>query len=149
MKDIILTDFTDKRFTKAFKTYFDELGIPVKEWDRLFVSMTKEGENTAFVRLTDDDEVLGFIQVKPIVFTSWFFDVKMGFIREFWIDSAYRGSKHGTELLAKAESFFLENGIYKSILTTHTADGFYLKHGYKKHDDINARNNDSVYIKQL
>ena len=90
-----------------------------------------------------------FIQFKPIKFSSWFFEETCGFIREFWISEAYRNAGHGTELLRLAEDYFKKHGMYTSILTTDTAERFYLKHGYQNAWGCEAKNKDAVFVKHL
>ena len=84
MNDIFLTDFTDLRFQKAFQTYFQELGIQVRDWEGLFTEMNGDSHgNAAYVRL-DGERAAGFIQFCPMELSGWFFSKKLGFIREFW-----------------------------------------------------------------
>ena len=150
--DILITDFTDPVFQAAFKQYFAELGINVKDWGGLFQEMNggDGGEkNAAYARTTADGSVIGFIQFVPIRFTSWFFEELVGFIREFWVAEAFRGQGHGTELLALAENHFLEHGICTSILTTDTAERFYERHGYVRACGCRAKNRDEVFVKRL
>ena len=67
--DTLITDFFDLGFQNAFRQYFAELGINVKDWDGLFREMNEgnEGEkNAAWVRTTADGGVIGFIQFTPI-----------------------------------------------------------------------------------
>lgn len=144
-----LTDFSDSVFRKAFREYFSELGIPVTDWDALFREMNEEGDNRAFVRTTEDGRTVGFIQFKPITFTSWFFEETCGFIREFWVADIFRGAGHGTELIALAENYFYEHGMLTSILTADEAGHFYEKHGYRKAPGCRAKNQDEVFIKRL
>ena len=148
MADLLITDFSDSRFQEAFQLYFREIGVNVRDWDGLFREMTEDG-NAAWLRLSEDGGVIGFIQFKPIALTNWFFEETAGFIREFWIAEAYRGQGHGSALLGMAETFFAEKGIRQTILTTDTAPGFYEKHGYRKHPGIQAQNHDDVYVKEL
>ena len=148
MTDLLISDFTDARFQKAFQLYFEELGIHVKDWDGLFREMNEDG-NWAYLRMTEDGSVVGFIQFKPIALTNWFFEEKAGFIREFWIAEAHRGQGHGSALLGLAEAYFVSQGIHQTILTTDTAPEFSEKHGYRKNPCIQAKNNDDVYIKKL
>lgn len=145
----LLSDFTSPLFQSAFKAYFAELSFPVKDWDGLFREMSNEGDNMAFVRTDGDGKVIGFIQFKPIKFTSWFFEETCGFIREFWISEAYRHAGHGAALLRLAEDYFKEHGIYTTILTTDTAERFYLKLGYQRAYGCVAKNNDAVFVKHL
>lgn len=97
--DTLVSDFRDSRFQQAFKQYFSELQLQVKDWDGLFAEMDGEGGNQAFVRAAAGGPVIGFIQFKPIAFTSWFFEGACGFIREFWVAEEYRGMGHGSALL--------------------------------------------------
>jgi ribosomal protein S18 acetylase RimI-like enzyme len=148
--DVLISDFLDPMFQNAFKQYFSELDISVKDWDGLFKEMNDEGGNLAFVRLAENKEVIGFIQFKPTVFTSWFFEETYGFIREFCVAEKYRNKRHGSELIELTEQYFSDQGIYCSILTTtDTAEHFYLKHGYVKVPGCKARNKDDVYVKRL
>ena len=150
--DALITDFTNPVFQAAFKQYFAELGINVKDWDGLFQEMNAEagGErNAAYVRRLADGGVIGFIQFVPIRFTSWFFEETLGFIREFWVAEAFRGRGHGAELLALAERYFLEHGICTAILTTDTARRFYERHGYARAHGCRAKNEDEVFVKRL
>ncbi len=54
---VMISDFTSPLFQSAFKTYFAELGISVKDWDGLFREMNDEGGNMAFVRTAGDGEI--------------------------------------------------------------------------------------------
>lgn len=146
---VLISDFSDPLFQSAFKMYFTELDIPVRDWDSLFREMNDEGGNLAFVRMDGNGSVVGFIQFKPIQFTSWFFEETCGFIREFWVSEAYRNAGHGTELLRLAEEYFREHGMYTSILTTDTAERFYLKRGYQRAHGCKAKNKDAVFVKRL
>ncbi len=147
--DRYISDFTDPVFTEAFRKYFSELGINVEDWDGLFREMNEEDCNMAIVRTDANGEATGFIQYKTITFTSSFFEETCGFIREFWISEGCRGSGHGSSLLRLAEKEFLKLGIRTSILTTDTAEEFYIKNGYGKCPGVRARNEDDVFVKRL
>ena len=150
--DKLITDFTDPAFQAAFKQYFAELEINVKDWDGLFREMNANSggeKNAAYVRMTEDGGVIGFIQFVPVRFTSWFFEETLGFIREFWVAEAFRGHGHGAQLLALAEDQFLERGIYTAILTTDTAERFYERRGYVRARGCRAKNKDEVFVKRL
>ena len=150
--DTLISDFFDSGFQKAFRQYFAELGIHVRDWDGLFQEMNRgdEGEkNAAYVRTGPDGGVIGFIMLVPIRFMSWFFEETCGFIREFWVAEEYRNRGHGAQLLALAEQYFLEQGIYTGILTTDTAERFYRRHGYVKASGCRAKNKDEVFTKRL
>jgi len=149
VKDLLISDFTNSCFQKRFKLYFDELGVNVKDWDELFNELNDEKDNRAYVRFTDTDDVIGFILFKPIALSNWFFNLKLGLIREFWVSKKYRGMGNGKSLLHLAETYFKENGLHKSILTTDTAPKFYEKNGYIKDSTIIAKNEDDVFVKEL
>ena len=151
IKDILLSDFTDERFQAAFRLYFAELGINVQDWDCLWKEMNtdKNAENHAYVRLDERGEVIGFIQFCEVTLTSWFFEEKCGFIREFWIKESLRGHGHGSALLRLAEGWCRDESISKCILTTETAPDFYQSHGYCRDINVAARNKDEVFTKHL
>ncbi|MBP3701420.1 MAG: GNAT family N-acetyltransferase [Lachnospiraceae bacterium] len=148
-RDIFITNFSDKAFQEAFRQYFAELDVSVRDWDGLFREMNAEGTNRAYVRVTENGDVVGFIFFAPIMMQSWFFEMPMGFIREFWVSQLYRNAGHGSELLRLAEEYFLDHDISRTILTTDTAEEFYRRRGYGKASDIRAKNQDDVFVKQL
>ncbi len=49
-QDLFITDFKRAEFQWALKTYFDELNVQVKKWDKLFTNMNKDkhGQNFAY-----------------------------------------------------------------------------------------------------
>ncbi len=147
--DALITDFSDARFQAAFRQYFTELGLAVRDWDGLWREMNGEGGNAAFLRTGPAGETVGFIQFRPIRFTSWFFEETCAFIREFWVTPEARGRGHGASLLALAEAHALQNGMHTAILTTDTAAGFYIRHGYVRAPACRAKNGDDVYVKRL
>ena len=53
MKDYFITDFSNPLFQAAFKEYFSELGVNVKDWDGLFREMN---EDEVFVKLLKQAE---------------------------------------------------------------------------------------------
>ena len=147
-KDFVINDFLDEKFQIAFKEYFKELGIEVKDWNGLFKEINEDKNTQAIVRM-ENDNVIGFIMFQPIVFESWFFEEKCGFIREFWIANECRNLGNGSSLLDKVETYFKNQGIFRTILTTNTANDFYVKHGYKLLKSSIAKNNEAVYVKIL
>ena len=149
MKSIFIIDFNNLDFQNMFKSYFSELGIHVSDWSKLFKAMNDENRNLAYLHYVESGTPIGFIQFTIITFSSGFFEAKVGFIREFWVNGKCRNFGHGSELLRRAEEYFISNGIYKSILTTDTAERFYVRHGYVKDVDIAAKNEDDVFVKVL
>ena len=151
MKDLLITDFNNVQFQEAFKLYFEELNEQVKNWDRFFESMNqdKHGQNLVYLRVDENGETVGFIQFTTITMSSWFFSAEMGFIREFWVAEKFRKQGNGKALLILAENYFKEKGIGYTILTTDTAEQFYLKNGYEKCPYFDAVNKTDVYVKRL
>lgn len=149
MKDTLINDFDNFDFQNMFKSYFGELGVSVSNWSRLFQAMNDENRNLAYLRYDESGSSIGFIQFAVITFSSGFFETKIGFIREFWVNSNFRNFGHGSELLRLAEEYFINNGVHKSILTTDTAERFYVRHGYVKDVDITAKNGFDVFVKDL
>ena len=149
MRDILISDFSNIAFQNAFKKYFKELGVEIKNWDGLFNELTEEGKNKAYVRLDENGTSVGFILFEIIQLSDGFFEENLGFIREFWIAEEYRNKGYGSELIKLAEEFFKENGICKSILTTDTAEHFYEARGFHKDRSYTAKNQDEVFVKVL
>ena len=147
--DVLIRDFSAPAFQAAFRQYFSELGIHVSDWDGLFREMNADKNNAAFLRTAEDGSIVGFLQFIPIDFTSWFFEERCGLIREFWITEALRRQGHGEALLRMTEAHFVSEGIRTAILTTDTAERFYLKHGYFPAPACRAKNNDPVFVKRL
>lgn len=148
-KDLFITDFTDPVFRKMFKLYFEELGIEVKDWDGIFTEMNEQnGGNAAFIRICGEEPV-GFIQFTEAILENWFFTERLGFIREFWVAENFRRQGHGTEMLTLAEKYFKDNGIGRVILTADEERMFYLKRGYGVCKEIEAKNKDEVFVKEL
>ena len=147
--DIMISNFSNSLFQTAFKQYFSELGYTIRDWNGLFKEMNDDGDNIAFVRTSMDGKIIGFIQFKPVKFSSWFFEETCGFVREFWVAEEFRNKGHGTALISLVEKYFIDNGIYTSILTTDTADRFYKRHGYVNALGCKAKNQDGVFIKHL
>ena len=144
--DEFIRDYDYMDFQKAFKAYFAELGIQVTNWDGLFRQMTDEGV-PAIVRRDEQGKIIGFVQFSRIEMTCWFFEDRYGFVQEFWIAPEHRGQGHGTALLRQAEEWFEKQGVHKMILTTDTAEAFYLRHGYRRDEHVVAKNRSPVYVK--
>jgi len=146
--EIDLTDFSDVSFRTAFQMYFEELGIRVQNWDGLFREI-QEGENSAFLHVNEEGQVIGFLLFTTIRMKSWFFEEDCGFLREFWIAPEHRSEGHGAALLDRTEEHFRLQGIHRILLTTDTAPGFYEKNGYSQAPGIQSKNGDPVFQKQI
>ena len=139
-------DYSDQAFQTAYCAYFAEMGMQVSNWEGLFTQMTDEGEPT-IIRMDENGRVIGFIQFCRVEMTCWFFEDRYGFIREFWVAPEHRSQGHGTALLKQAEAWFAKQGVCKMILTPDTAEGFYIRHGYRRDEGIVAKNRSPVYVK--
>ena len=148
MNYLLINDFSNVFFQQAFKEYFKELEMEVNDWNALFASMNSQGGNLAYL-LLNNGECLGFIQFRSEQTGHWFITENFGFIREFWIRPTDRKKNFGRALLKKAEKYFVEQGILKTLLTTDTSSAFYVKNGYKEVKSYKALNNDPVYSKEL
>lgn len=148
-QDILISDFSDVRFQQAFRAYFTDEGMHIKNWDALFAEMNSQKDNQAFVRVNEKDEIVGFLQFQPGEMNHWFFRQPIGFVREFWIAQPFRGQGHGSQLLALTEEYFIKQGLARAILTAEDAEDFYLRQGYEKEPCIAAKNKMNVFSKQL
>ncbi len=45
--DTMLSDFSDAVFQRAFRQYFSELGIHIRDWDGIFSEMNEDNNNFA------------------------------------------------------------------------------------------------------
>lgn len=144
----LIQDHEDPRFMSAFQQYFEELGEEIPCWDDLLREMN-DGKNASLLLTAPDGSVMGFIQFTPMVLENWFFTVPLGFIREFWVAPTHRRRGFGSLLLRGAEDYFRAKGIYRVILTSDTAQGFYLHQGYREDGGVQALNHIPVFVKDL
>ena len=149
MQDLLISDFTNNNFTSAFKQYFAELGINVSDWNSLWEEMNSDKDNLAYVKVDNSGRTIGFIQFKAIELSNNFFAEKYGFIREFWISKEYRGKGFGMQLLNSCELYFEKEDISQIILTTDTAEEFYIANGYSVNQNIVAKNDLIVMTKAI
>lgn len=146
----LLEDKTDARFQLAFKQYFEEIEIQISDWDDLFRQMSQEEGNLTFlIENEDKDAVIGFLEFRFDRLNNWFFEEKVGFIREFWIHPDRRGQNLGTGLLRHTELYLQQNQVHKVILTSDTAEAFYQKNRYQIDRSYMAKNDLPVYSKVL
>lgn len=148
MDFVMITDYTDEAFQSAFQMYFEELGITVKDYEGLFQEMNTEQGNQTLV-YKEHGEIIAFLMCRCDELKDWFFRMNTGFVREFWVKKEYRNKGIGTKLLQKAEGYFKLQKCVCVLLTTDTAEDFYLKNGYQKEENIIAKNEDCVFMKQL
>ena len=147
--DVLMHDYSDAAFQAAFRAYFEELGHHLENWEGLFQEMMEAADTYTCLRRNEAGEVVGFVQFTTMEMSGWFFRVKCGFIREFWIAPPLRRQGHGSELLRLAEEWLRQQNCCYVLLTTDTAPDFYRRHGYRLQPGIEARNRDDVYLKVL
>lgn len=148
MNYILIDDFTNMHFKGAFISYFEELGININNWDKLFNQMNEEIGNLAYLAV-DGASVVGFLQFRIDVLNNWFFTENFGFIREFWVKVQHRNTGIGSELIKHTEQYLLSKSINRVILTSDTAEHFYLTHGYHLDSSYIPRNELPVFVKTL
>lgn len=148
---LYIEDHLDPLFMNIFKCYFNELKINVESWNNLFEEMNnsilKMGLQTMI--LLEGKQTMGFIQFQVEELRNWFFKEKIGFIRELYVCNEYRNNKYGTQLVNKAFEHFTQNNVYKVLLTTNTAERFYLKIGFRRDDSYQAINEIPTYMINL
>ena len=146
-KDLLISDPV---FQSMFKQYFNEIDVKVNDWEGLFSEMnTQNGGNTAYIR-TCDNESAGFIQFTEVTLENWFLKERLGFIREFWVAEKFRKQGQGTELLYLAEKYFKDKGIRRVVLTAEENEQqFYLNRGYRICENIQAKNDMAVSVKDI
>ena len=147
MEFIAITDFKNELFADAFKQYFAEFGIHVKDWDALFEEMNREEYMGALLLVDSASGVLGFIQYQSIQLNNNFFQQKLGFVREFWVRSECRKLGYGTLLLEKVEEFFREKKhkgkpiliLLSYLLTNCLTRPDFIAYNHKHADNISRR----------
>lgn len=151
MEHRFIEDHFDPNFQKLFKAYFNELGVKVENWNELFEEMNDciKKYNLLTLLISYEEKVVGFIMFQKDELTNWFFKKSFGFIREFYIDTEYRGKGYGTILIEIALGWFKKEGIRKVILTSDTANQFYLKCGFKIDTSFEAKNELPTYVIEL
>ena len=147
-----LNNFYDARFQQAFRAYFQEIGVNLKEDTDVFDNIAEafEKENMRTFVMRDKTSLAGFIMVQPEYLKGSFFEERTGFVRELWVAPPFRRLGCGKELLEKAEDHFRKKGISKLILTyEEDALPFYLKMGFMPDGSYKAKNNGKILIKLL
>ena len=56
MQNNVITDSLNPLFQEAFKAYFDELGVSIKDWDGLFQEMKDQPGNVVILKLADTSQ---------------------------------------------------------------------------------------------
>lgn len=144
MEIINFTDYENPIFCDAFKKYFKEIEVEVNDWDKLFKEINNNDKDCSKV-IIESNQMIGFLMFRIDEMKHWFFDEKIGFLREFWIDPNYRNQGLGTKLLKAFEEKCKDTN--RIILTPdEDAIHFYEKNGYH-FEQINAKNKMDVMVK--
>lgn len=149
--DTLMTEMKDVAVQRAFRAYYEELGVHVTNWDGLFAEISSSPD-CLFVRRNESGDVVGFLlfaMMEAATAGKGFFTTRLGCVEEFWVAPGQRKQGHGTALLQLAEKHFVQLGCAYAILTTDTAPDFYRRHGYAHQCGIRAKNNAPVYVKKL
>ena len=147
-----LNDFYDARFQQAFRAYFQEIGVNLKEDTDVFdeISESCEKENMRTFAMGDETGIAGFIMVQPEYLKGSFFVEQAGFIRELWVAPLFLRCGYGKQLLEAAEDHFRALGISKLILTyEEEALPFYQKMGFIPDCSYKAKNEGNIVVKLI
>ena len=149
--DVLLENCADPSLQQAFRDYYGELGVQVTNWEGLFAEISASPD-CLYVRRDAEGGVTGFLlfaMLEAATAGRGFYTTRLGCVEEFWVAPGYRGQGHGSALLRLTEEHFVQQGCAYAILTTDTADDFYLRHGHTHQKGIRAKNNANVYLKPL
>ncbi len=149
MKDLFVEDFEAEQFTTAFKKYFAEISTADRNWQMLFRQMNAEKETTKALLRLDGETVVGFVLFCEVEPKCLFFSERLGYIRELWVDPAFRKHGNGSGLLQAAEAEFVKRGVKQVVLSAvPDAQTFYRKNGYAESATIVVQT-DPFFVKNL
>lgn len=152
MNIVEIKDFKESSFKNAFRTYFKEIGIELKEDTDVFdlITKSKEEEGMRCCCVEADGEVIAFIMFQIENMKSRFFTEDLGFIREFWVKEERRRKKIGSKLMEYCINEFKKFGIKKLILTyEEEALLFYEKQGFALDLSYMAKNKMQCVVKNI
>ena len=149
MQDIYVEDFESEIFTEAFKKHYSETSTKSYNWDMLFRQMNSEKDTTKAIMRLDGDTVVGFIMFCEVELQCIFFSEKIGYIRELWVDKAYRRTGNGSHLMHLAENYFSDRMVPQTALMTNSKSrDFYIKLGYSASEVIFSEEG-TIYTKKI
>lgn len=143
-----LSDFSHPGFRRAFECYFSEMEISVDDWEAVYREMAVSGAR-ALLLCSPDGETEAFLLYAVLPFSSSFFEGSAAFVQEFWVAPPLRGQGLGRRLLRSAEKRFSAQGLSLVLLTSDTAEHFYLHCGYRRAAGIHAKNDCPVFLRCL
>lgn len=143
-----LTDFSRPAFRQAFERYFAELEVSVDDWEAVYREMAAAGAQ-ALLLSSSEGSVAAFLLYAALPFSSSFFEGNAAFVQEFWVEPSLRRQGLGRRLLHSAEKLFTAQGLNLVLLTSDTAENFYLHCGYHRAAGIRAKNGCPVFLRCL
>lgn len=116
-KNILITDFTDQLFIKAFRQQLlEEHGIlEIENFEILFNKLTSDNDYFAYVKVNDVDEVLGFIIGQRIQLSNNYFQEYYGYIKTLWKSEKCKNDSCFDELLSLCEDQFRKMNITQFV----------------------------------
>jgi ribosomal protein S18 acetylase RimI-like enzyme len=148
-----LKNVKDQNFKKLFLSYFDELGVKLPDGYDVFSDIELSAKNEQMITIVakQHSEMIGFIMFQPeqLISSTKFFKQDTTFIREFSVLKDYRKTGIGTQLMEYVFDYCNKNNIHTIILTTHSAQEYYLRLGFVEDSSYSAKNKQIVYIKKI
>lgn len=140
-------------FIKMFTTYFrDDFKIDIDDeaLENLCKKITEDvmKDIVQLSILLVDEKYAGFINYQiDSKSSNWCEREGWGFIREAYIDKAYRGQGLGKVLVDHVEMYYEKQGISNIYLTSDEHVAFWMSRGYQPTGIISTINNDPIYEK--
>ena len=121
-KNILVTDFTDQLFIKAFRQQLlEEHGIlEIENFEILFNKLTSDDDYFAFVKMNEVDEVLGFVIGQKIQLSNNYFQEYYGYIKTLWKSNKCKIDSCFDELLRLCEEQFKKMNVSQFIADCET-----------------------------
>ena len=140
--------FADPAFRDAFRAYFAELGITVRDWEGLFRYLDASG-SCVLVHQHEDGRVIAFLLHSTKTMSSGFYTAQIGCIDELYVAPDCRRQGLGAALLSAAEELLTREGCGYVFLTSDSAPAFFTRQGYSHQPSVTAINGDPVFVKSL
>ncbi len=141
-------------FQQAFREYFAEYGVVLKEHTDVFDELQKacDTEGMTSFLLWENEKIIAFVlyQVEQFASSSGFFSEKVGYIRELWVQKEHRRQGLATRLMEECFGDFRTEEVKKVLLTyDEDAEKFYLKLGFVYDDSYIAKNGLNCFVKTI
>ena len=149
-KNVLITDFTDQLFIKAFRQQLlEEHGIlEIENFEILFNKLTSDNDYFAYVKVNDVDEVLGFIIGQRIQLSNNYFQEYYGYIKTLWKSEKCKNDSCFDELLSLCEDQFRKMNITQFVADYEKEqEPVFLRNHYVKNKCI-LHNDHRVFCKK-